>query len=270
MKLKERLIRLLTILYAIFKLIGIDFRLTGDFLKGIIPYIKDFIVLKKQRYSSKQDFPFGVPYPCLGDRFEKSGSASGHYFHQDLHVARKIFLANPKIHVDIGSRVDGFVAHVASFRKITVFDIRSLSLNIPNIKFIQADLMTPIPKDLKNYCDSISCLHAIEHFGLGRYGDPVMNNGHLSGLKSIYDILKKGGKFYFSAPIGPQRIEFNAHRVFSLNYLLNLFEDQYQINDFSYVDDLGNLYMNQTLCKKHILNNFGCSFGCAIIEMTKI
>ena len=37
------------------------------------------------------------------------------YFHQDFVVARKIFERNPRLHIDVGSRVDGFVAHVATF-----------------------------------------------------------------------------------------------------------------------------------------------------------
>jgi hypothetical protein len=65
--------------------------------------------------------------------------------------------------VDIGSRVDGFIAHVASFRDIEVLDIRKNEEKIENITFIQADVMKPDEK-YKNYCDSISSLHAIEHF----------------------------------------------------------------------------------------------------------
>jgi hypothetical protein len=34
-------------------------------------------------------------------------------------------------------------------------------------------------EDMINCCDSISSLHAIEHFGLGRYGDTIDVNGHL-------------------------------------------------------------------------------------------
>jgi len=37
--------------------------------------------------------------------------------------------------VDIGSRVDGFVAHVASFREIEVFDVRPISAQIPASSF---------------------------------------------------------------------------------------------------------------------------------------
>ena len=92
--------------------------------------------------------------------------------------------------------------------------------NVKNIHFVQADLMADC-SHLHNSSTSISSLHAIEHFGLGRYGDPVRPDGHLLGLDNIYRILRNEGKFYFSVPIGPQRVEFNAHRVFSLQYLLN-------------------------------------------------
>jgi len=68
----------------------------------------------------------------------------------------------------------------------------------------------------------------MEHFGLGRYGDPVNYDGYLLGLNNLYQILKIGGKLYFSVPIGPQRIEFDAHRVFSLSYLLELFYGKYK------------------------------------------
>jgi len=63
----------------------------------------------------------------LIDYYDNAGSASGHYFHQDLLVASFIFKKNPSRHIDIASRIDGFVAHVASFRKIDVMDVRDLN-----------------------------------------------------------------------------------------------------------------------------------------------
>src|ERR1700689_4816288 len=65
-------------------------------------------------------------YPILTDYDAEAGSARGHYFHQDLLVASFIHDRNPARHIDIGSRIDGFVAHVASFRNIEVMDIRAL------------------------------------------------------------------------------------------------------------------------------------------------
>ncbi len=249
---------------------GADPRKTIHSIKGLPYYLRNLQLLKKQQKSTVKEFPFGKFYPCLNDRFSNGGIATGHYFHQDLLVARRIHLNNPNIHVDVGSRIDGFVAHVAAFRPIEVIDIRPLSNEVPNMKFLQADLMVPIKDDLVEYCDSLSCLHAIEHFGLGRYGDPVNYDGYILGLDNLYCMLKKGGKLYFSVPIGPQRIEFDAHRVFSLSYLLELFCNKYHIDHFSFVDDRGDLHECAQITKENEQNNFGCIYGCGIFEMTKL
>jgi hypothetical protein len=148
-------------------------------------------------------------------KYANNGSAKGEYFHQDLLVARRIYDNKPQRHVDVGSRVDGFVAHVASFREITVIDIRPSTGKCHSISFVRQDFMSEIDASLIETCDSASSLHAMEHFGLGRYGDPISYDGHLVGLNNLYKLLKKSGKLYFSAPIGhPQRVEFNDHRVF--------------------------------------------------------
>lgn len=251
-------------------LFGIDLRKLIHCIRELPAYWRDLKTFKKQIRSKQNNFPFGSLYPCFGDRLAGSGSAQGHYFHQDLLVARRIYLNHPNIHVDVGSRVDGFVAHVAAFRAIQVIDIRPLSIQVPNITFIQADFMKPVEDRLFKYCDSLSCLHAMEHFGLGRYGDPINDDGHLFGLNNLHCILQKGGKLYFSVPIGPQRVEFNAHRVFSIRYLLEYFASKYCIDYFSFVDDQGNLHENVPIKEDDIQNNFGCIYGCGIFEMTKL
>lgn len=235
--------------------------------KAWILYQNDFNEIKKQMINQTV-FNKITKFPILFDKFDTSGTASGHYFHQDIFIAQRIYLNNPVRHVDIGSRIDGFVAHVASFRKIEVIDIRPLKSEINNIIFTQANIMEE-SIEIVNCCDSISSLHAIEHFGLGRYGDPIKVNGYLDGLNNIYKMLKQGGKFYFSVPIGEQKIEFNAHRVFSLKYLLELLEKDYIIDMFSYVDDCGDIHKNIKLDDNIIKNNAYCNYGCGIFELTK-
>lgn len=164
--------------------------------------------------------------PCLHDRYEEGGATKNEYFWQDLLVARWIFAAKPRRHVDVGSRVDGFVAHVASFRDIEVFDVRPISMQIPGVVFKQADLMCSdsLPNYGGGYCDSLSCLHAIEHFGLGRYGDPIDPTGHERGIANMALLLQPGGTFYLSTPIGRERVEFNANRIFDPRSIIGLVE----------------------------------------------
>lgn len=195
--------------------IGLNPKFTYLFVKNVFSYFTDLFRLKKQ---ANKDFPILLNYPVLIDKEDSAGVANGHYFHQDLYVASKIFDNKPLKHVDIGSRIDGFVAHVAVYREIEVLDIRKVKNNVSNIVFRQMDFMNFDDKFI-NYADSISSLHAIEHFGLGRYGDPIDYNGHIKAIENVYKMLKEGGRFYFSVPIGWQRIEFNAHRVFSLKYI---------------------------------------------------
>jgi hypothetical protein len=92
------------------------------------------------------DFPFGKPYPIMNEKHSESGTASGQYFWQDLLVAQRIYINNPQKHIDVGSRVDGFVAHVASYREINEVDIRPLKSNIKNVAFIQQDFMAELNK----------------------------------------------------------------------------------------------------------------------------
>jgi hypothetical protein len=178
-------------------------------VRGLAAYVRDWVRFRKT-YAGKMGF-----MPCLHDRYEEAGTTKSDYFWQDLLVARWIFEARPKRHVDVGSRVDGFVAHVASYREIEVIDIRPITTKIPGIVFRQADLTETDPLTrAEGYCDSVSCLHAVEHFGLGRYGDPIDSRGYELGIKNIARLLSPGGRLYLSTPVGIERVEFNAHWVF--------------------------------------------------------
>lgn len=203
-------------------------------------------------------------YPIYNDFKDPAGTAKGHYFHQDLLVATLIHQANPSRHIDVGSRMDGFVAHVASYREIEVIDIRPLQIvGHPQIKFMQGNLMQ-LDDSLVGICDSLSCLHAIEHFGLGRYGDPIDPEGHLKGFNNLHKMLKSGGTLYISFPIGPSEVHFNAHRVFSPTEILDWAKGLFELTRFDYVDDAGDLHCNASLASPPNL-----SYGCGIYIFKK-
>lgn len=192
---------------------------------------REFPFYLRQYWQFCQDYRGAIQfYPCLHDRNVEGGSTKNEYFWQDLLVARWIYEAKPQRHVDIGSRVDGFVAHVASFREIEVFDVRPITTQIPGVVFRQADLMNSEAVELytknRGYCDSLSCLHAIEHFGLGRYGDPINPLGYALGLEIMSNLLEVDGRFYLSTPIGRERVEFNANWVFDPKTIINIAESK--------------------------------------------
>src|ERR1035437_9128085 len=60
---------------------------------------------------------------------------------------------------------------------------------------------------------SVSCLHVAEHIGLGRYGDPIDPLGTNKALLELQRVLAPGGVLLFSMPVGRERVEFNAQRI---------------------------------------------------------
>jgi SAM-dependent methyltransferase len=207
-------------------------------LPGLIWYTRDY-----RKYLSLRridDLPMGWPYPVLHERRDEAGRASGHYFHQDLWAARLIREANPTRHVDIGSRIDGFVAHLLTFREVEVVDIRPLASRVAGLKFIQADATT-----LSGFPDrsllSVSSLHAAEHFGLGRYGDRIDPDGHLKFMSTLERVLAPGGRLYFSVPCGRERVEFNAYRVLAPETVIAAFGGL-RMTGFAAVMDDGELH----------------------------
>ena len=251
-------------------LYGVSLRHTVFALRGTPVYLHNYYKVLKLLKRSKE-WRNSKVFPCLVDRYQQNGELKGHYFQQDLLVAQRIFNAKPKRHIDVGSRIDGFVAHVASYREIEVFDIRPLTINISNIIFKQMDCMGVLDEGYLSCTDSISCLHALEHFGLGRYGDNVDLDGYKKGLCNLAKLLEPNGILYLSVPIGEQRLEFDAHRIFDVKYLLQLFSE-YALNlvDFSYIDDDGVLHTSVAIEDYFEAASCALRYGCGIFELRKI
>jgi hypothetical protein len=214
------------------------------------------------------EFPFGPPFPCLNDRYSAGGVARGQYFHQDLLVAQWIFAENPERHLDVGSRIDGFVAHVASFRAVEVLELRPVHTSAAQITFHQRDIMATEPA-WDASCDSLSCLHTIEHFGLGRYGDTLNPEGWRVGWENLVRMARPGGTVYLSTMIGPQRIEFDAHRIFAVPTLVALVADTCTIESVAYVDDAGELHLDADPHGADAARSFGCRSGCVIMKLRR-
>ena len=113
------MVKFLQRIYEILLFLGFDPKIMKKNLGGLSFYLRDLSVLKKQK-GKDTAFRMGKKYPILRDRYAESGRMKGYYFHQDLYVASKIYENKPQRHVDIGSRTDGFVAHVAVFRHTAI------------------------------------------------------------------------------------------------------------------------------------------------------
>jgi hypothetical protein len=247
---------------------GIDLSNFYITLKGLRRFLADYRRIIELNNAAGRPWKISPNYPCLHDFYGPCGVSSGHYFHQDLYVAQKIFQRAPSKHVDFGSRIDGFVAHVASFREVEVFDIRPLPQGVPSIVYHRCDILN-IPAEFHGYCDSLSCLHVLEHIGLGRYGDPIDIHGHATALSNLSMMLKPGGTLYLSAPFGPERIEYNAHRIFDLGTIRDLIEQSFVVIDFAIVDDAEELHTNADL-NSAVQSPDHYRFGLAIFELRRL
>lgn len=236
---------------------GIDPRRILASLRFIPAYLLGILRLHRSIKKSIAG-PFALRWlPILSDRYMASGVARGHYFHQDLWAARHIYSRQPRRHIDVGSRIDGFVAHLLVFRQVDVLDVRDLKSTTRGLHFHQVDLMQPRLVD-QAATDSLSCLHALEHFGLGRYGDPINVDGWCNGLRNLALMLCSGGRLYLSVPIGPQIIEYNAQRIFRPQTILDAAQLLgLKLIEFSFIDDVGDFYED---C--NIEDAVGCEFGC--------
>jgi hypothetical protein len=242
--------------------LGFDPRLLIRNLKGLPGFIRDLKRYSAMNGSHTFRATFRDIYPILHERQAGAGTVGGHYFHQDLWAAKKIFARRPHRHVDIGSRIDGFVAHLLVFMPVTLVDIRPVNSNLEGLIFVQDDA-TGLNTFGDSSVDSLSSLHAAEHFGLGRYSDPIDPTSCFRFMRSLQAVLAPAGRLYFSVPIGRERLEFNAHRVFAVKTILDSFQ-KLQLISFSMVGDDGHIYENIDPAAAP-----SSEYACGLFEFTK-
>jgi hypothetical protein len=243
--------------------VGLDPRRMWAALRGTPAYVGGFARYLLSGGARKCEFPIRL-VPALSDAHLESGVAKGHYFHQDLWAAREVFKRHPKRHIDVGSRIDGFVAHLLCFREVEVIDIRPLNSVVPGLTFVRADITLPFGIQ-DHRADSVSCLHALEHFGLGRYGDRIAPDGWLQGLRGLATLVLPGGTLLLSVPVGRQRVEFNAQRIFSpFTIVMAAEECGLRLERFSAIGDDGAFQEQASL-----ESMAGCDYGCGCFVFRK-
>ena len=172
-------------------------------------------------------------YPCLNDNTSETGF-DRHYTYHPAWAARIIKNNNPEKHIDISSILH-FCTMLSAFIPVDFYDYRPAKLDLPNLKSLQGDLMN-LPF-LSNSVESISCMHTIEHVGLGRYGDPMDYDGDIKAINELKRVLAPNGTLLFVVPIGStDTIHFNAHRVYSKEHVLELFKEL-KLHEFALIPE---------------------------------
>lgn len=182
-----------------------------------------------------------------------------HYIYHPAWATRIVKSINPVVHVDISSTL-AFSSTLSAFVPVNFFDYRPANLILSNLQCGQTDLTKLSFKD--NSIHSLSCMHVIEHIGLGRYGDPMDPEGDLKAISELKRVLAPGGNLLIVVPVGKQRIQWNAHRIYSYESIVGQFEKGFKIKEFVLIPDSANKIGMILNAKPEITNsqNYGC--GC--------
>lgn len=226
-------------------------------LSGLPRYLVDWFAY--QRAASNQRLSFRDSYPCLADRVQAT-PFDPHYFFQAAWLARRLHEGPPPLHVDVGSSVMMINVLSASVRTAFV-DYRPLRARLSNCASLAGDI-TRLPFGDSRVV-SLSCLHVIEHVGLGRYGDPLNPEGSRLAATELQRILTPKGRLFLSAPVGRERVCFNAHRVFAPGTIQS-FLPELRLESFSLVDDAGRF-------REHVHPEAAAhlEYGCGLFEFVK-
>jgi hypothetical protein len=178
-------------------------------------------------------------FPCLDDATSTTGY-DHHYINHPAWAARIVRKIGPVKHVDISSTL-AFCSMLSAFVPTEFYDFRPADLTLSGLKCGQADL-TNLSFG-SGSVESLSCMHTIEHVGLGRYGDPIEPDGDIKAINELKRVTAPNGNLLIVTPVGKPRIQFNAHRIYSFEMIREYFRE-FELLDFSLVLDNGQFINN--------------------------
>ncbi|MHC1716409.1 MAG: DUF268 domain-containing protein [Candidatus Dojkabacteria bacterium] len=179
-------------------------------------------------------FPIVLTRKSLKTEDKTSSTAfDRHYIYHPAWAMRVLKRINPKEHVDISS-ILSFSTMASAYFKIKYYDYRPADIQLSNLVSGRADL-TNLPFENESI-ESLSCMHTIEHIGLGRYGDKIDPEGDRKAMSELKRVLKKGGSLLIVVPVGRKRVLFNSHRIYSYEQMLEEFKEL-ELKEFAIVPD---------------------------------
>jgi hypothetical protein len=201
-----------------------------------------------------------TPRPVFFQRHVES-TFDAHYVIQGWWACSLIANLAPKKHIDLSSNV-GFVAQLSAVVPVDFYEYNPPDLSLPGLSVNRANLLS-LPFANGSF-DSLSCLHVLEHIGLGRYGDPIDPLGMSRACLEISRVMTAGGNLFVSFPVGRERIEFNSQRVLDPEHVLSLFPDHHLV-EFSIVNDKKKFVRNANLSD---VKNY--EYACGLYHFVKV
>lgn len=224
-----------------------------------IPFVLGDFFRFKKKIQGESRFTIFLKdfYPQIKDKTIATGF-DRHYVYHTAWAVRKVKEINPLKHIDISSSLY-FSSLLSAFVPVEFYDYRPPVLALDNLKIEKGDLLHLPFAD--NSIVSLSCMHTIEHVGLGRYGDEINPDGDLKAVSELKRAVAPGGSILFVAPIGKPKIMFNAHRIYSYEQVVDMFSG-FRLKEFSLIPENtrdGGLIINAAK-EQADKENYGC--GC--------
>jgi len=217
----------------------------------------DEFTAKARSKGQRFEMEWEARMPCYGDDTPNT-DFDRHYVYHPAWAARIVREIAPDKHVDISSTLY-FCSMLSAFIPVDFYDYRPAKLELTGLRSKPGDLMALPFAD--NSLPSLSCMHTVEHIGLGRYGDPLDPDGDLKAIAELKRVVKPGGSLLFVTPTGRPRIVYNAHRIYSYDQVLEAFIG-FDLREFALVpdkDEDGGLIRNATPAMANV-QSYGC--GC--------
>lgn len=227
----------------------------------IIKTLVKFIVAyrKYKQLPEAENLKLTNIFPYISDDVSTT-PFDAHYFYQGVWAFEKIMKSNVEHHIDVGSEV-GWAGLLSTITKVTFLDIRPFKTQLKNLTVKKGDILD-MPYD-NNSIDSLSCLHVLEHVGLGRYGGKLNPAGSKESCKELQRILSVNGNLYVSVPVGREITYFNACRVHSPETIIKYFNNL-KLLELSGITDSGLFIRN---INADILRSSG--YACGLFWFTK-
>lgn len=197
------------------------------------PWImKDFFAFKKRDTTHRFPMRIADLYPIKGEKTATT-EFDRHYVYHPAWAVRVVKEINPPFHIDISSTLH-FCSMLSAFIPVKFYDYRPAELALSGLETHKGDLMH-LPFESKSV-KSISCMHTIEHIGLGRYGDPIDPDGDKKAVNELKRVVAPGGSLLIVVPLGIPRIEYNAHRIYSYDILTKLvLDNDFVLHEYAYI-----------------------------------
>ncbi len=194
-------------------------------------YLRDFFSFRKKN-DGRFKLSFRERQIVLSDK-TNSTPFDRHYIYHPAWAARILANTKPKSHVDISSTLH-FSTIISAFIPTCFYDYRPANLNLSGLRSEKCDLLS-LPFE-NNSIESLSCMHALEHIGLGRYGDQIDPQGDLKAFAEIKRVMIAGGNLLIVVPVGKPKLIFNANRIYSFDQVISYFSN-FELKEFSLIPD---------------------------------